>query len=191
MYQNVATKDIHEGFINLANLIIEKPSWFKLDKNASSIPQKYLKNNGVKLAGKDGYEDIEVLYKLMKELGYQAGNINKLSQLKNKEDLQTYLETLRIRVLSHVAIKSINEDEELIDSFNMGLNKVFGTFIQIYLLENNSDFVNGDIKFKSKVVSINGEPISTNTPHKYYFSDSSSIGSNLKIGNKRLSMVLK
>ena len=189
MYENVATKDIHEGFINLANLVVNKPDWFTIDSNAKSIPQKYLK--GVNISGKDGYEDIEALYKLMKELGYQAGNINKLSQIKDKKDLQTYLETLRVRVLSHVAIKSINEDTELIDAFNMELNKVFGTFIQIYLLENNSDFINGDIKFKSKVVSINGEPISTNTPHKYYFSDSSSIGSNLKIGNKRLSMVLK
>ena len=137
-----------------------------------------------------GYDTFEILDKYA-VLHPDDITISYFSQIKDKKDLQTYLETLRVRVLSHVAIKSINEDTELIDAFNMGLNKVFGTFIQIYLLENNSDFINGDIKFKSKVVSINGEPISTNTPHKYYFSDSSSIGSNLKIGNKRLSMVLK
>lgn len=86
---------------------------------------------------------------------------------------------------------SLNNDKELLVNFNVLLNRYFGTFIQIYIKENSSDFVNGKLVLEAKIVSANGKPIIPNKVYLYNFMDSSVINKNLVLYGKSLSMKLK
>lgn len=174
VYNNITNASIHDGYINLANLLLDPPSWF----NAISIPDIYKKEGSIK-----SYSDAEKLRSFCNSLGY--GQI--VSSITNLGDHEEYFETLRIRMLANISLAIINKSEELIDTFNSLLSRSFGTFIQIYL----TSLTHTNVKFKCKIVSINGEPL-TNNRHKYYFSGNSAINpKTFKLGVKKVSLVLK
>ena len=174
IYDNITNASIHDGYINLANLLLDPPSWF----DAISIPDMYKQEGSIK-----SYSDAEKLRSFCNSLGY--GQI--VSSITNLGDHKEYFETLRIRMLANISLAIINKSEELIDTFNSLLSRSFGTFIQIYL----TSLTHTNVKFKCKIVSINGEPL-TNNRHKYYFSGASAINpKTFKLGVKKVSLVLK
>ena len=174
IYNNITNASIHDGYINLANLLIDPPSWF----DAIEVPEDYKKEGAIK-----SYSDAEKLRNFCNSLGF--GQI--VSQVTNLGDHEEYFETLRIRMLANISLAIINKSEELIDTFNNLLSRSFGTFIQIYL----TSLTHTNVKFRCKIVSINGEPLTTNR-HKYYFSGSSAINpKTYKLGVKKVSLVLK
>ena len=174
IYDNITNASIHDGYINLANLLLDPPSWF----DAIDIPDAYKKEGSIK-----SYSDAEKLRSFCNSLGY--GQI--VSSITNLGDHEEYFETLRIRMLANISLAIINKSEELIDTFNNLLSRSFGTFIQIYL----TSLTHTNVKFKCKIVSINGEPL-TNNRHKYYFSGASAINpKTFKLGVKKVSLVLK
>lgn len=174
IYNNITNASIHDGYINLANLLLDPPSWF----DAINIPDVYKQEGSIK-----SYSDAEKLRSFCNSLGY--GQI--VSSITNLGDHEEYFETLRIRMLANISLAIINKSEELIDTFNSLLSRSFGTFIQIYL----TSLTHTNVKFKCKIVSINGEPLTTNR-HKYYFSGNSAINpKTFKLGVKKVSLVLK